>query len=460
MTSSGIDIKTQQLLLETVQKIPADYAEIRAEESTATRVIFKGKDPDLIAQPHSLGFFIRVLINGSWGIATFSDIKQLKDKVIQAVTAAKLQGKGDSSMVFATPVNALVIPVIKDDFREISLKKKVDLVKGYNNILLTSTKGIQSTNIIYADSYSIKYFVNSLGSSIYQVRPYIRLSSSAIARNEDVIEMYRDSVGHQGGFSIVEGQEEKMEKVAKEAVELSKTPKVKGGVYTAILDPLMAGTFAHEAFGHFSEADHQYENPKILEQMHIGRKLGSEKVTIVDDPTLPSGWGNYTYDDEGMLGKRVHLLSNGIITSRLHSLQTAAKLNELPNGRARADGFTSKPIVRMSNTFFERGPDSLDDMIKSTSKGILVVNWQAGMTAMESFTFTGMYGVMIENGKLKNKVRSVKLMGNVFETLKNIDAVSNDFQLDQGTCGKQGQSMPVGGGGAYVRVNNITVGGD
>ncbi len=460
MDNNNIDPQLQQLLLKTVLKIPADYAEIRAEESVSTRVIFKGKDPDLIAQPYNLGFFIRVLINGSWGIATFSDIKQLKDKVSQAVLAAKLQGKGDSDLAYSTPVKASIVPVVKNDFRDVSLKDKVDLVKKYNNILLTSAKGIQSTNVIYADGYLVKYFVNSHGSSIYQVRPYVRLSSSAIAKHDEVIEMYRDSVGHQGGYEIVANQEERMEKVAKEAVELSKTPKVKGGIYTAILDPLMAGTFAHEAFGHFSEADHQYENPKILEQMHIGRKLGSEKVTIVDDPNLPSGWGNYTYDDEGVLGKRVHLLSNGIITSRLHSLETAAKLNELPNGRARADGFTSKPIVRMSNTFFDKGPDNLDDMIKSTPKGILVINWQAGMTAMESFTFTGMYGVMIENGKLTDKVRGVKLMGNVFETLKNIDAVSSDFQLDQGTCGKQGQNMPVGGGGAYVRVNNITVGGD
>ena len=113
----------------------------------------------------------------------------------------------------------------------------------------------------------------------------------------------------------------------------------------------------------------------------------------------------------------------------------------------------------MSNTFFERGKSDLDDMIQSTKKGILVINWLAGMTALESFTFTAMYGIMIENGKLTHKVRGVKLLGNIFETLKNIKGVSNDFAHDLGTCGKMGQYMPVGSGGAYVLMENVTVGG-
>jgi len=144
----------------------------------------------------------------------------------------------------------------------------------------------------------------------------------------------------------------------------------------------------------------------------------------------------------------------------LHSLETAAVLNELPNGRARADGFSKRPIPRMSNTFFVAGKYTRQELIKSIDKGILVVSWIAGMTAMEQFTFTGLYGVMIEKGKMAGKVRGVKLSGNVFETLKNIDGVSNDFQLDAGTCGKMGQNMSVGSGGAYVRIHKVSVGGE
>lgn len=456
----SIDSNLKDSLSLAVLEIGADYAEIRAEESFSTRIGFRGKDPEVIASPYSLGFFIRVLVNGSWGIATFTDISQLKPKIKQAVENAKLAGKGQVEIAPPPSVHANVSESLKKDFRQIPLQDKVELVKKYNGMILKGAKGIQTTAVSYGDNYLSKFFVNSKGARIFQQRPYVRLSFQGVARDGEVIEMYRGSCGHVGGYEAVEGQESEMLDVAKQAVELSKAPKVKSGNYTVILDPYMAGTFAHEAFGHFSEADHQYENPQILQQMKIGRVLGSEFVTIVDDPGIEEGWGNFVYDDEGVEALRVELLKNGVIAGRLHSLETAAKLSEKPNGRARADGFSSKPIVRMSNTYFERGKSELDDMIKSTKKGILVINWMAGMTALESFTFTAMYGIMIENGKLAHKVRGVKLLGNIFATLKNIKGVSNDYEHDQGTCGKQGQYMPVGSGGAYVLIDNVTVGGE
>lgn len=454
-----LDSKLQNLLAETVRKIKADYAEIRAEEALSTLVVFRGEEPDLISEPSALGFFVRVKVNGSWGIATFNDILLIKQKIDEAVSFAKLQGPGQ--VVLAGPVKSkdVVDVPFKKDFRKIPLFQKVALVKNYNQLLLKGARGVQTSFIVYEDRFLTKYFVNSNGSRVLQTRPYVRVSFRSIAQKNGVIEIYRGSAGHLGGFEAVEGLDSEMVKAAKEAVALTRVPKVSGGIYTAIVDPLMAGTFAHEAFGHLSEADHQYEDPKLLEQMKIGRKLGGDKVTIVDDPGIPGGWGNYCYDDEGVKAEKVYLMSRGVITGRLHSLETAGKLGEVPNGRARADGFSSKPIVRMSNTFFEPGKENLKDMISSTKKGILVINWLGGMTALENFTFTAMYGVMIENGKLTQKVRGVKLLGNVFETLKNIDGVSSDFMTDQGTCGKDGQSMPVGSGGGYVRINKITVGG-
>lgn len=460
MQNLSDDIKLQDLLQETVLKINADYAEIRAEQNVMTRIVYRGENPELIAEPSSLGFFVRVLVNGSWGISTFSDFTQLKKKVEEAIISAKLQGKG--SVVLAnTPQHVATVNYTQiKDFRSIELKQKVNLVKKYNDILLKGSNNIQSTSSIYADQLLTKFFVNSRGSRILQTRPYCRLSYAAIAREGDTIEQDRGSEAHLGGFEIVEGLEEKMESVSKGASLVAKAPKVKSGVYSVILDPLMAGTFAHEAFGHFSEADHQYENPDLLKQMAIGNKLGSDEVNITDDPSMNGGWGNFVYDDEGVLAKPQPLLTRGVITGRLHSLETAGALNEMPNGRARADGFSKRPIPRMSNTFFVPGKYTKEELIKSIDKGVLVVSWIAGMTAMEQFTFTGLYGIMIEKGKLTEKVRGVKLSGNVFETLKNIDGVSNDFEHDAGTCGKAGQHMSVGSGGSHIRIHNVSVGGE
>lgn len=457
--TTNIDIRLQDLLLEEIKKIRADYAEIRAEEKFSTRIVYEGIKPEFISEPQSLGFFVRVLINGSWGVTTFTDISLLKEKITQAINFAKFQGKGNIILSKVSTAKDQIFKNQKKDFNKVPLKEKVTLMKHYSILLLKSVPNIQTTVISYSDAFITKFFINSTGARIFEQRPYVRLHFQAVGKNNDIIEPYLDSRGHIGGYEIVENLDKEMIKVSKGAAELAKAPKVKSGNYTVILDPYMAGTFAHEAYGHFSEADHQYENPNILKQMKLGRKIGSNKVTIIDDPNLTSGWGNFVYDEEGIKGEKVNLITNGVISGRLHSLETAGKLKEFPNGHARADGFRSKPIVRMSNTFFKPGKENLKDLISSTSRGILVIKWIAGMTAMENFTFTGLYGVMIEKGKLTKKVRGVKLLGNVFYTLQKIDGVTNDFAQDQGTCGKVGQSVPVGSGGGYVRIQNITVGG-
>ena len=450
--------KLQNQLEEMVKDIRADYAEIRAEHVVQTRIVLKGNDVDLISEPVSSGFFVRVLLNGSWGIATCTDHENLKDKIIEAVEFARLQGKGSVEIATPSTHQGLIVHPRKKDFVRVTLKEKVELFKHYNDSML-AIDGIQTTQTVYVDSLLQKYLVNSKGARIYQERPYVRLSYQAFARIGDVVEINRGSTGHVGGFEVVENLDQEMKQVAHLAVEIAKSPKVASDTYTVILDPYMAGTFAHEAFGHLSEADHQYENPKMAKEMRIGRTLGSNKVTIVEDPHVNGGWGNYIYDDEGIKAVKILLLNKGVISARLHSLETAAKLKETPNGRARADGFTSKPIVRMSNTYFQPGKDTLKDLIATTKKGLLVHNWLGGMTALENFTFTAIYADLIENGRIKNKVRGVKLMGNVFGTLKNIDGVSQDFDVDEGTCGKEGQHMPVGSGGAYIRINNVVVGG-
>ncbi len=450
--------KLQDELQELVSHMKADYAEIRAEATVQTRIFFRGPEVELIAQPVSSGFFVRVLINGSWGIATCTDRANLQEKIIQAVEFAKLQGKGTVAISSPSTHTDTVKHPRKRDFLDIDLKTKFSLIKHYNQLLLAG-KGIQTTQTTYVDTILQKYFVNSAGARIYQERPYVRLSYQAFAKQGDVVEISRGSTGHVGGYEVIEGLDQEMTQVAKQAITIAKSPKVTSGHYTVILDPYMAGTFAHEAFGHLSEADHQYENPKLAKQMELGLKLGSPSANIVDDPDVTGGWGNYIYDDEGVKAKKVYLLSKGVITGRLHSLETAHKLGEPINGRARADGFTSKPIVRMSNTYFKPGTKTLKDMITSTEKGLLVHNWLGGMTALENFTFTAIYAQLIEKGQLKGKVRGVKLMGNVFETLKSIDGVSQDFDIDEGTCGKEGQHMPVGSGGGYVQIHNVVVGG-
>jgi TldD protein len=249
--------------------------------------------------------------------------------------------------------------------------------------------------------------------------------------------------------------------MSQNAVNLLKAPQVKGGEYTVVLDPILAGVFVHEAFGHLSESDFVYENDKLRELMKLGKQFGVEKLNIVDSAAEPDLRGSYKYDDEGTPSVKTYLIREGKLVGRLHSRETAAKMNEKPSGNARALNYRFPPIVRMTNTYIEPGNISFSEMIADIKEGIYAKNWYGGMTSMEMFTFSAGEAYMIRNGRIAETLRPVMLTGNVFTTLKNLDAIGNDLDMNQGGgCGKGAQSpLPVSNGSPHIRIRHCLVGG-
>jgi TldD protein len=193
----------------------------------------------------------------------------------------------------------------------------------------------------------------------------------------------------------------------------------------------------------------------------LGRKFGWESLNIVDDATIPGLRGSYKYDDEGVAAARTYLIREGVLTGRLHSRETAAKMGEPLTGNARALDYRYPPIVRMSNTFIEPGLFSFEELLSDIKEGIYAKNWYGGTTSMEMFTFSAGEAYMIRNGKIAELLRPVMLTGNVFSTLKNIEAVGNDLGMNQGGgCGKGEQApLPVSNGSPHIRIRNCLVGG-
>jgi TldD protein len=246
-------------------------------------------------------------------------------------------------------------------------------------------------------------------------------------------------------------------------VALLKAPKVAGGEYTVILDPVLAGVFIHEAFGHLSEADHIYAEPRLQELMAVGKKFGGPDLNVKDGATVPTPTlrGSYLYDDEGVQGQETDLIRDGILVGRLHSRETAAKLGERPTGNARALNYRFSPIVRMTNTFIVPGTASPDDLFADVEDGLYVKNWYGGMTSMEMFTFSAGEAYRIRNGRIEELLRPVMLSGNVFSTLHNIDGIANDLGMNEGGgCGKAGQGpLPVSNGSPHIRIRQCLIGG-
>ena len=244
-------------------------------------------------------------------------------------------------------------------------------------------------------------------------------------------------------------------------MDLLSAPSVKGGKYTVVLNPTLTGVFAHEAFGHLSEADFIYENERMKEIMVLGKRFGADILNIIDDGTIPGQLGTHKYDDEGVRTRENYLIKDGILVGRLHSRETAAKLGEQPTGNARAISYRYRPIVRMTNTYIDKGKATFEDMIKDVKLGLYALDMIGGQTSMEMFTFSAGYGYMIRDGKIAEMVRDVVLTGNVFETMMNFDMIGNTIGWSPVSgCGKGGQSgLRTGLGGPHVRIQNVVVGG-
>ncbi len=436
-----------------LKKRDADYIEIRLEENQSSRIIYRGQRVEEIGKASSVGGNVRALVKGGWGFVSFNDINKLRDRVELAIKQARLVGIEDSKLSPTQPVIDTVTAEIKKDPTAVPLATKKQLLDEYNDIILSTPK-IQTSNIGYHDTHKKIIFANSEGSYIEQTKIDLSLRLTAIATEDSQVQQVGLSSGSAGDFSAIEGLHQKTKELAQRAVMLLSAPQAKGGEYTVVLDPILAGVFAHEAFGHLSEADHVYENPRLRETMVLGRKFGNKQLNIVDGAAVVRLRGSYKYDDEGVPASKTYLIREGILESRLHSRETAAKMGEQPTGNARAVNYRYPPIVRMTNTFIEPKSVSFTDMLSEIKEGIYAKDWYGGTTSLEMFTFSAAEAYMIRDGKIAELLRPVVLSGNVFSTLSNIDAIGNDLQMNQGGgCGKGSQSpLPVSNGSPHIRI--------
>jgi TldD protein len=451
----------RDIILAALKRHNADYVEIRIEERERTGLSFRGRELEEVSRSFSLGGNVRALVNGGWGFVSFNSLDGLSEKVLSAVTQARMVGQEVSKLAEVQPVVAVLPLVIERDPRDVPLAKKKELLSEYTDLLWSAGPKIQTTRINYADLYTRKWFATSEGSFIEQPRVDIAASFGAVARDGDVVQQAGHSLGSVVSYAAVENQHKKVREVGERALRLLAAPPVKGGEYPVILDPRLAGVFVHEAFGHLSESDFVYENPRVKELMALGKTFGGRQLNIVDGAAIPALRGSYAYDDEGAPAHRTYLIKEGVLVGRLHSRETAGKMGERPTGNARAIDYRFPPIVRMTNTLIEPGQATLQDMLAGIKEGVYAKGSFGGETRMEMFTFSAEEAYMIRNGKIGEPVRGALLSGNVFTTLANIDVIGSDLEWNQGGgCGKGGQMpLPVGDASPHIRISRCVVGG-
>ena len=311
----------------------------------------------------------------------------------------------------------------------------------------------------YVDNRTVKSFYSSLGADLTFDRQIcgMRFALDIVfgeKRDQMVVSKAATTFDELRGF-----KEFFLEEMAKDVAYVRDAEPVVPGEYQVLLSPEATGVFTHESFGHKSESDFMVGDETMKAEWALGKRIGRDLLTIIDDSS-ETGSGYTPFDDEGTRGRKTEIISAGILTGRLHSTATAVALGEEPTGNARAVSVEFEPIVRMTTTYIDRGDRPLKDILAEMEEGIFVDTIKHG-SGMSTFTLAPARAYKIENGKITKPLRISVITGNVFTTLQEVDALSQEFRLGSfvgGGCGKMEQyPLPVGFGGPYTRVRKLQV---
>ncbi len=450
----------EHIMKKAIDGLDVDYADIRIERAEHTVLSYMGSDLEDIGTTFTLDGCVRVCVKGGWGFASFNRVEDAQKGALYAFKMAKLTAGDETILSTVEPVIDTVKDEVAVDPSTVPLGDKQELCRKYNS-MMAGEEGIVTTKVNYRDSKKDIWLHTNEGTLLRQEKIRAGVTLVAVAKDGANVQHGYKSFGDTRGYDTVLNREAEVMNTVKITRDLMKAPKVKGGVYTVILDPQLAGVFAHEAFGHLSEADFVYENPQAREMMKLGRRFGPDMLNIIDDGALEGENGFTAYDDEGVRGEKTSLIKDGILVGRLHSRETAGRMEEKPTGNARAINPFFRPIVRMTTTYIDKGVSALEEMLEGIKDGIYACGFLGGNTDLERFTFSSAYAYKIENGKITTPLRDVILSGNVFETMHNITMIGNDLTLfgGLGGCGKGGQSpLPVSDGSPHIRIKNVLVG--
>jgi TldD protein len=442
-----------------------DYADLYFESVAATSI---GIDESLVksaTQGVSAGCGVRVVSGERTGYAYTDDLSA--ERLIRAARTAALIASGPAKQLMAgfketkTP-DLYPIPAIEVDA---DLSSRLNLIMRADHAARAYDPRIVQVRASYSEEMRRIMIAASDGTFASDLQPLARLNVFVIAKDGE-----RSSRGTSGGggrveidfFELDKSPEHFAKEAARQAILQLNAVAAPAGDMEVVLGPGWPGVLLHEAVGHGLEADFNRKKTSAFAGL-IGQKVASDKVTVVDNGTLPSRRGSLNVDDEGSPTQETVLIENGILR-RYISDKLSSRLMGLPDtGNGRRESYQHIPMPRMTNTYMLAGEDSPDDIIRSVKRGLYAVNFGGGQVDITSgkFVFSASEAYLIEDGRITAPVRDATLIGSGPEALKYVSMVGNDLALDEGigTCGKDGQSVPVGVGMPTIKLDRMTVGG-
>lgn len=460
-----IDQSTLTATLNEALRTGADFAEVFVEDRRATSALLDDRKIEELVSGHDRGAGIRVVVGDTTGFAHTADLSPNGLRHAAQVAAAAAKGGGGGVRTVAlTPATAPRPNAITIAPGDVAKAKKVELLTRADHAARASGNDITQVSARYSDSRRRIQVANSNGvlSEDDQVRSMF--SVSCVALGDTGMQTGRESTGHTVGFELFEmyDVEALARRAAERAITKLRARPAPSGAMPVVVGAGGGGVMFHEACGHGLEADLVGKGASVY-QGKLGERVASELVTLIDDGTMPAEWGCFAIDDEGRPAQRNVLIENGVLTDYMYDyLRSVKESRERSTGNGRRQSYTHLPMVRMTNTYIANGTEDPASIIAGTDRGVYVAQLGGGQvnTATGDFVFGMLEAYLIEGGKITEPIREGNLIGNGPQVLRDIEVIGNDFAMGHpGTCGKDGQGVPVGDGTPTLRVKSLTIGG-
>jgi TldD protein len=459
-----LDDSLIQRTLDTALRTGGELAELFVEDRVSSNAVFDDGKVENLTSGHDRGAGIRVIVGDTTGFAHTADLTEagLAEAAEAAAAAARSGGGGVNEVRLERLVAPAPNPIAQYP-EDVAKARKVELLRRADEAARSAGGAISQVTARYGDSRRRILVANSEGLLTEDDQVRTLFAVLAVASGDTGMQTGYQTLGRTVGFELFDTYD--VEDLAREAAgraltKLAARP-APSGTMPVVIGPGGGGVLFHEACGHGLEADLVAKGASVFAN-RIGERVADPRITLVDDGTMAEEWGCFAVDDEGSPAARNVLIQDGILTDYMWDLLRSRKEGRPRSGNGRRQSYKHLPMVRMTNTYVLAGPDSPDDIVAGTPNGVYVAHLGGGQvnTATGDFVFGMTEAYLIEDGRITEPIREGNLIGNGPEVLATIDAVGHDFAMGSpGTCGKDGQGVPVGDGVPTLRVPALTIGG-
>ena len=456
------DAKVARKIDDSLSKF--DDGELFVEETFSENVTFDDNKVKSASYDNEKGFGLRGVSNDSVSFYHSSELDEKNlDKALKLLKKRKKNDKNMDSNNHLRKKEKLYEP--QNPINDFKLDEKIKILERINNYARKLDPAVKEVSVSLNGNYQNVEIFKKAGVSLFDSRPLVRLNVNISVEKKGKIETGSFGMGGRYSYNkllIDKNWITSINKAYNQALTKLLAEATPAGEQTVILGPGWPGILLHEAVGHGLEGDFTRKKTSAFYNL-VNQSVASDQITVVDDGTILNRRGSLTIDDEGTPSQNTVLIEKGILKNFMQDRLNARLMNQNPTGNGRRQSYAHIPMPRMTNTYMLKGKYEHEELIKSTKKGIYATQFSGGQVDITSgkFVFSASEAFAIENGKVTKPLKGATLIGNGPDILKQVTMVGNNLELDNGigTCGKDGQMVPVGVGQPSLKINKLTVGG-